>query len=143
MNACAQRTGAAAFRPSGPTPTGDIAPARASALVVLQRTEALIAEETRALQERRPYDPAAFNNRKSQALLDLSLALRALGPARRDEVLLARLADLRDALEANRRIIDLHLGALREITAVLAEAIRAADSDGTYAPVIATPSARP
>jgi hypothetical protein len=110
---------------------------------VLQRTEALITEETRVLQNRLSYDAAAFNDRKSQALLDLTLALRALGPAHRDEILLARLADLRHALEANRRIVDLHLGALREITAVLAEAMRAAESDGTYAPAIARDRARP
>jgi hypothetical protein len=105
---------------------------------VLQRTEALITEETRVLQNRLSYDAAAFNDRKSQALLDLSLALRALGPARRDEILLRRLSALREALDANRRIVDLHLGALREITAALAEAIGRAECDGTYAPSIAT-----
>ena len=75
--------------------SAEFATARASVLALLQRTEALVAEETRVLQQRQAYDPVAFNHRKSQALLDLSLAVRALGPARRDETLLARLAALR------------------------------------------------
>jgi hypothetical protein len=120
------------------SPAADRAATRASVLAVVQRTEALVAEETRVLQERLPYDAAAFNNRKGQALLDLSLALRALGPARRDEDLLRRLSALRETLDLNRRIVDLHLGALREITAVLAEAMRGAECDGTYAPTLAT-----
>jgi hypothetical protein len=128
-------------RPIGTAGAVEAEAARASALIVLQRTEALVAEETRLLRERQPYDAAVFNDRKGHALLELSVALRGLGPARCDETLLAALAALRDALEVNRRTVDLHLGALRDITVVLADAVRAADSDGTYAPVIA--AARP
>ena len=150
MTPRAQRSGVAATRshlaPAAEADAiavdGDGGAQRASVLGVLQRTEALVAEETRVLRERATYDAAVFNTRKGQALLDLSLALRALGPARRDEVLLRRLSALRETLDVNRRIIDLHLGALREITAVLAEAMRGAECDGTYAPTIATSRTR-
>jgi len=46
--------------------------------------------------------------------------------------LMQRLATLREKLDANSAILKLHLEAVREISAVMAEAIRDVESDGTY-----------
>ncbi len=101
---------------------------------VIRRLEAVVAEETAALRRNASADLAAFNARKGQGLLDLGRALsliggRGLEPGTRD-----RLRSLHAALEANRAMLSLHLQAVREIAQVVTEAIREAESDGTYAP---------
>ena len=47
-----------------------------------------------------------------------------------------RLAGLRAKLDVNRAVLETHLAAVREVATVLADAIRDAESDGTYSPSI-------
>jgi hypothetical protein len=104
---------------------------------VIERLEEVVEQETAALRGRTAVDLKDFNTRKSQGLLELNRALRALdaGPAG-DEALRARLAGLRGKLDANRAVLEVHLAAVREVATALADAIRDADSDGTYMPSI-------
>jgi hypothetical protein len=48
----------------------------------------------------------------------------------------ARLAGLRAKLDANRAVLKLHLEAVREIANIMSDAIRDAESDGTYSPAV-------
>ena len=73
-----------------------------------------------------------FNYRKSHGLLELTRASRNVDPETMDEKLKGRLTSLRGALETNSRLLQTHLDAAREISGILADAMRQADSDGTY-----------
>lgn len=102
----------------------------------ISRLEVVVEQETAALRARAAVDLRDFNDRKSQGLLELNRALRQLDGAAGDKALLARLAGLRAKLDANRAVLTVHLEAVREIAGVLADAIRDAESDGTYSPSI-------
>ena len=106
----------------------------------LQRLEELVDQETAALRNHAAIDLKDFNDRKNQALLELSRALRHLQGGADNPALSARLGALRAKLETNRAVLKMHLEAVREISMTLADAIRAADSDGTYSQAIRTTS---
>jgi hypothetical protein len=102
----------------------------------IERLEEVVEQETTALKSRAAIDLNDFNNRKSHGLLELNRALRGLDGSTRDKAALARLASLRAKLEANQAVLKMHLEAVREVAGVLADAIRDAESDGTYSPSI-------
>ena len=93
-------------------------------------------QETAALKSRAPADLREFNNRKSQGLLELSRSLRYFQVAPPSNAVLARLAGLREKLDINQAVLKLHLDAVREVSTIMADAIRDAESDGTYSPSI-------
>jgi hypothetical protein len=103
---------------------------------VIERLEEVVEQETAALRSRRAIDLKDFNNRKSQGLLELNRALRGLDGPPKDKGVLARLAGLRAKLDVNRAVLEMHLAAVREVATVLADAIRDAESDGTYSPTL-------
>jgi hypothetical protein len=98
----------------------------------MRRIEILVDREMQALQARTPIDLRETNNAKSQALLDLGVASRALEGAPLDAELAQRLKALRGKLEANRAVLRRHLEAVREIASVVAETIQDREWDGTY-----------
>ena len=98
----------------------------------IQRLEEVVEQETAALRTRATIDLREFNNRKSQGLLDLNKALRVIDNAAADRGVAARLAQLRAKLDVNRAVLKMHLEAVREISTIVADTIRDADSDGTY-----------
>ncbi len=53
-----------------------------------------------------------------------------------DEVIRSRLPRLRSKLSRNQELLAIHLAAAREISDVLAQAMRDAESDGTYSAAI-------
>jgi hypothetical protein len=122
----------AAARPPGATGLGG----SASLERVIERLEEIVDEETAALRSRTAIDLKDFNNRKSQGLLELNRALRGLDGPALSQAASTRLARLRAKLEVNRAALETHLSAVREVASVLAEAIRDAESDGTYSPSI-------
>ncbi|MBN9291967.1 MAG: hypothetical protein J0H36_12875, partial [Hyphomicrobium denitrificans] len=77
-------------------------------------------------------DVKTSNDRKSQGLLDLNQALRRLQKSDVNTDLQLRLAQFREKLLVNLRKIRLHLDAVKEIAAMLSDAIQNAESDGTY-----------
>jgi hypothetical protein len=98
----------------------------------IERLEAVVDQETAALKGRTATDLREFNNRKSQGLLELSRSLRYFQGAAPSNAVLARLAGLRTKLDANQAVLKLHLEAVREVSTIMADAIRDAESDGTY-----------
>lgn len=98
----------------------------------IDRLEDILVEETHALRSRRSPDLREFNNRKSQALLELSRVARLLGSGPLDDDLQGRLTELRRKLEDNLGVIRMHLDAVKEIAAVVSGSIQDAQSDGTY-----------
>lgn len=98
----------------------------------IERLEEAVEQETAALQTRAGIDLKEFNNRKSQGLLELTRAMRHIEGATPEPELVTRLARLRSKLEINSAALKMHLDAVREVSAVMADAMREAESDGTY-----------
>lgn len=92
----------------------------------------VVDQETAALRNRTPIDHKEFNSRKAHGLLELDRALGLLGDHKPDDETLRMLSVLREKLELNRQVLAIHVQAVREVAAIIAETIREADSDGTY-----------
>jgi ABC-type phosphate transport system auxiliary subunit len=107
----------------------------------MQRIERLIDNETEALRSRAAIDLNESNNRKSQAVLELSLVVRSLEGVPLDAELVQRLKTLRGKLETNRAVLRRHLEAVREVANVVAETIQDMEGDGTYSQHAATGTA--
>jgi hypothetical protein len=106
--------------------------------VSIQRLEEIVEQETFALRERQAIDLKEYNNRKSQALLELMRTLRNLDGTAPSPALMARVSSLKSKLAANQAVLRLHLEAVREITTSLSDAIRHSESDGTYTQAISS-----
>ncbi len=117
-----------AAQPSRP----DADSARALAISVIRRIEGYLDEETTALDKFLEFDFKASNDRKSQGLVDLNQALRRLQKSDLNADLQVRLGAFRAKLAKNLHKIRLHLDAVKEIAAMLSDAIQSAESDGTY-----------
>ena len=115
---------------------GDAAAATSAFERCIERLEDVVDQETAALKSRAPADLREFNNRKSQGLLELSRSLRYFQVAPPTNAVLERLAGLREKLDINQAVLKLHLDAVREVSTIMADAIRDAESDGTYSPSI-------
>ena len=98
----------------------------------LKRLEDTVAAETEALMAHRPIDQEAVNRRKSQSLLELTRLTRGLDPDQLDAPVIDQLLRLRGALERNQATVGLHLRAVEEISGIVADSLRDAESDGTY-----------
>lgn len=96
------------------------------------RVARIIDLETEMLRLYRPIDLATFNHQKSHGLLELTRAMRALTPDSLDREILQDLARLREKLEKNLAVLDIHLKAVRQVSALIARAIEDDNSDGTY-----------
>lgn len=110
---------------------------------VIERLEDLIDAETAALRSRTKIDLKDFNNRKSLGLLELSRAMRQCDGAPLNEAIRLRLSGLRAKLETNQAVLKMHLEAVREISSIVADTIRNAESDGTYSLSLRTSLKRP
>ncbi|CCB67510.1 MULTISPECIES: hypothetical protein [unclassified Hyphomicrobium] len=118
--------------PQHQPPMHDADAARAVVFAVLNRIEGYVEEETVALDKAPNFDLKTSNDRKSQGLVDLNHAMRRLKSDDINEDLELRLQVFRGKLAVNLRKIRLHLDAVKEITAMLSDAIQNAESDGTY-----------
>ena len=114
------------------------APAAGALSNAIQRLEEIVDQETAALRSRAKVDLKDFNDRKNHALLELSRTIRHLKTGGEDQALLDQLSGLRAKLEINRTVLKMHLDAVREVSTTLSDAIRNADSDGTYSHVLRT-----
>lgn len=106
----------------------------------MQHIERLVESETEALRSRAPIDLNESNNRKSQAVLEFSMAVRSLEGLPLDAELVQRLNTLRAKLETNQAVLRRHLEAVREVATVVADTIQAMDADGTYSQHVGTGS---
>lgn len=112
--------------------TGESEAARALVLAIIKRIEAYLDEETAALEKSADFDFKASNDRKSQGLVDLNQAMRRLRKADVNTDLAQRLAAFHNKLQLNLKTIRLHMNAVKEIAAILSDAIQRSESDGTY-----------
>jgi len=97
----------------------------------LERLEIVIDSETTALQQNQAIDLADFNHKKRHGLLELSRSIRFLD----EESLRAAQPDLHrlhDKVEKNLSILEIHIKAVHEVAAIIANAIQQNESDGTY-----------
>lgn len=111
--------------------------------VTIQRLEEIIDQETLALRSRKAINLKEFNDRKSQALLELTRSLRQMQGVQSDPALAARVGSLKVKLAVNQAALKVHLEAVREISTSLSDAIRQAESDGTYTQAISSAARRP
>lgn len=98
----------------------------------VRRLIEIVDQETIALRDNAASDLSDFNARKAHGLLELDRAATLLKGAQPDAATMALLRELRAKLDANSRVLAMHIEAVREIAGVIADTIREADSDGTY-----------
>lgn len=127
--------------PPRPAPRPVVDPAVQGLINIIGTLETVVEEETAALAARTQVDLEGFSNRKSQGLMELNRASRNLEAMANHQVVAARLAGLRDKLAINQMALKLHLDAVREISSIVANAIRESESDGTYSETIRSPHA--
>lgn len=110
--------------------------------VSIQRLEEVVDQETLALRTRKAINLKEFNDRKSQALLELTRSLKNVQGGEPDPALAARVGTLKVKLAVNQAALRVHLEAVREVSAAISDAIRQAESDGTYTQAISSASRR-
>ncbi|NDV85722.1 flagellar protein FlgN [Aurantimonas aggregata] len=97
----------------------------------VDRLEEILAAETAALDRGTAIDLAEITGRKNQSLLELTRLAKSV-PATRDPALDQRLGRLKDVVEANRNMLELHVRASHDISALISRSIAESESDGTY-----------
>jgi hypothetical protein len=103
----------------------------------LERLELVIEAETFALQQHLPIDLSESNHKKSHGLLELRRAARVLNEESL-EFVQADLHRLKDKVEKNLSILEIHLKAVHAVSAIISDAIREHESDGTYSRLISS-----
>jgi hypothetical protein len=104
----------------------------ASTLNAVERLKATIDEETEKLELRAFVDFDAFSQRKNRGLLELTRAMRLTQGAGADPRVVPHLTRLRASLVRNQAALQIHLDAVREVSAIIAKLIQEGESDGTY-----------
>ena len=103
-----------------------------STLSAIERLKTTIDKETEKLEIREPVDFEVFSQRKNRGLLELTRAMRLTQGAELDPRVVPHLADLRASLVRNQAALQIHLDAVREVSAIIAKSIQEVESDGTY-----------
>ncbi len=106
-------------------------------LGAIRRLESVVEEETVALETGKKIDFDDFSTRKSRSMLEFVRLMRARIHLGAEEQVAAEVQRLRQKLDRNRKILEMHYEAVREVAAIIVRAIKEAESDGTYS---ATPS---
>lgn len=98
----------------------------------LASLESLLDEEIAALEHARFDMLEEFSRRKSRALSAFTRAMENLPMSPGDADLKARARRVRDKLDADARLLRLHLSAVEEVAEVLVAALEDGEWDGTY-----------
>ncbi len=106
-------------------PTGEL-------FSIIDRLDQVVQQETQALDKNGVADLGAFTRRKSQILLEITRLTRLMNGRARDARLDERLGRLKVNLAHNRDTLETHLRAARQLSELIADASRDAESDGTY-----------
>jgi hypothetical protein len=101
-------------------------------LNAIERLTATIDEETDKLERRMQVDFDSFSQRKNRGLLELTRAMRLTQGVELDPRVIAHLTRLRASLVRNQAALQMHLDAVREVSAIIAKSIQEVESDGTY-----------
>jgi len=100
---------------------------------LIGRLQAIIEEENRTLAECSIKSHSSYADLKNQLLRELMIAQgNCRSPGSRQTLGSAYLA-VRESMVRNERLLKVHLEALNEVSNVIMDSIRQADSDGTYA----------
>lgn len=99
---------------------------------IIGRIAETVEAETLGLKTDRRFDVQSSNARKSRYLYELTRAMKGIGEAdflneHRDGI-----RRLRDSLARNEAVIRAHLNAVNEVATLMQDAIRHAETDGTY-----------
>ena len=103
-----------------------------SCSLLLSRVKQVLVEETAALAAGRTATLSAFIARKHQLLRDLLSAQRNSTSDSMRAALAPGIAEVRLCLAQNQRQLNLHIDAVRQVSAIIVDAMRQAESDGTY-----------
>ncbi|RIY01876.1 flagellar protein FlgN [Aureimonas flava] len=98
----------------------------------INRLEAVIAGEMMALRAGDHSGLGDISHRKNQSLLELTRIGRGIDAASVSGDLRGRLSVLRERLDDNSRLLELHMEATAEVAGLITQAIAEAESDGTY-----------
>ena len=101
-------------------------------LTAIRRLESIIEEETAALATGKKIDFDDFSARKSRSMLEFVRLMRARMHLGGETEITEEIQRLREKLERNRSILEMHYDAVREVATIIVRAIKEAESDGTY-----------
>jgi hypothetical protein len=101
-------------------------------LAAIRRLESIVEEETAALATGKKIDFDDFSARKSRSMLEFVRLMRARLHLGGETEITGEIQRLREKLERNRSILEMHYDAVREVAAIIVRAVREAESDGTY-----------
>lgn len=105
---------------------------RRGLLTAIRRLESIIEEETAALATGRKIDFDDFSARKSRSMLEFVRLMRARMHLGGEIEITGEIQRLREKLERNRSILEMHYDAVREVATIIVRAVKEAESDGTY-----------
>ena len=101
-------------------------------LAAIRRLESIVEEETVALATGQKIDFDDFSARKSRSMLEFVRLMRARMHLGGEVEVTEEIQRLREKLERNRSILEMHYDAVREVAGIIVKAIKEAESDGTY-----------
>ncbi|QOZ07656.1 flagellar biosynthesis protein FlgN [Bradyrhizobium sp. CCBAU 51765] len=101
-------------------------------LAAIRRLASIVEEETAALATGRKIDFDDFSARKSRSMLEFVRLMRARMHLGGEIEITEEIRRLREKLERNRSILEMHYDAVREVASIIVTAIKEAESDGTY-----------
>ena len=101
-------------------------------VAAIRRLEGIVEEETAALSTGKKIDFDDFSARKSRSMLEFVRLMRARMHLGAEVEVTEEIQRLREKLERNRSILEMHYDAVREVAGIIVKAIKEAESDGTY-----------
>ncbi|MBR1088010.1 flagellar biosynthesis protein FlgN [Bradyrhizobium manausense] len=101
-------------------------------LAAIRRLESIVEEETVALATGQKIDFDDFSGRKSRSMLEFVRLMRARMHLGGETEITEEIQQLRQKLERNRSLLEMHYDAVREVAAIIVRAIKESESDGTY-----------
>lgn len=101
-------------------------------LAAIRRLEGIVEEETIALTTGQKIDFDDFSARKSRSMLEFVRLMRARMYLGGEVEVTEQIQQLREKLERNRSVLEMHYDAVREVAGIIVKAIKEAESDGTY-----------
>ncbi|PJG55101.1 flagellar biosynthesis protein FlgN [Bradyrhizobium forestalis] len=101
-------------------------------LAAIRRLASIVEEETVALATGQKIDFDDFSARKSRSMLEFVRLMRARMHLGAEIEITEEIQRLREKLERNRSILEMHYDAVREVASIIVKAVKEAESDGTY-----------
>jgi hypothetical protein len=102
-------------------------------LAAIRRLTNVVEEETSSLETGKKIDFDDFSARKSRSMLEFVRLMRTRIYLGDKAEVTEEVQKLRQKLERNRKVLEMHYDAVREVATIIVRAIRDAESDGTYA----------